>query len=144
MADHHPGPWRWADAYGGEGGDALLRENDGNGAVLLEAACSTDDISPRVRVLIELAPNLERLWEIEWSGGDSECPACGAYRPASSQLPTGAHRRDCWLGKTIDALALHWFAGTGPLCGASMACRSTDTKPDVTCARCRARMGGGR
>lgn len=40
-----------------------------------------------------------------------------------------------------DARLVHRFAGTGPLCGASMACASTENNQDVNCGRCRRRMG---
>lgn len=96
----HPPPWRWEVTQS----SAVLVDDIGQQIVLLERDYF-EDASARVRALIKLAPNLERLREIEWQGAPVEdggyncCP-----NPRCAGDPTRGHETDCWIGNTVAAL----------------------------------------
>lgn len=111
-ADPHPAPWRVED------NDQASAEwpvewflVDANGTPLfgLERMTGAPLPPPRLFALVALAPNLERLREIEWvenPNGGAFCPVCagcGRTGPEMRGFAAG-HTPDCWLGNTIAAL----------------------------------------
>lgn len=105
-AGEHPPPW--GVVTDGRGNQACLVDANGDQVIGPDNMSGIFFASPRVRALTELAPNLERLREIQWRGGGvgdiSGCPACDVEPFYEPDPNNPKHMPDCWIGNTIAAL----------------------------------------